>query len=488
MKYGGSNPLTRFISEAPPCTGPRLRPPPAVREPPSSSPHLSSPRRSDLLTHPYLTMTLSLVSTPLRRRILYCQRSMLCLCRSCTGEDRLRAMPSCTVLATEQQLAAEVLEIYASVDVEKPRSLPTEMRDRLEALRRECEATLGEAHWATQATRRLGLMQEYEQVRRSGDEGALAAWEAQMRLCEAFVDRTLAALESTTEEQPQAEEDGGGAEPVAWDASGEQEDAWEDAGQFLRTAGRPLRVCAWQDALAPESLDALAADAAKLRELVGDETFWISAEETRGRDPLTQALHPVEGPRCTLERLAADVLRFHAARGAPREVTGCEWWVQIRRPDGDKPGIGLHWDSDEVHADGSGEHVPPWSIPIWGSNPRTIADYRSICCSRVRASHRNSRDGELFGQQGRADRRFPGGGRRARARLLRRGRRGGERPERGPAAVQRAAASRGRGRGADHLAARGDAQAVPAGRRARAASARRRRLSLTPSAGQAPGI
>ena len=122
--------------------------------------------------------------------------------------------------------------------------------------------------------------------------------------------------------------------------------------EFLRTASRPLGVAAWHGALVPESLDALAADAVQLLSLAGDETFWVSADESAG------------AARCTLERLAMDVLHFHAARGSPRPITGCEWWVQVRRSDGPVPGIALHWDSDEAHAAGSGEHVPPWLATV----------------------------------------------------------------------------------------------------------------------------
>ena len=92
--------------------------------------------------------------------------------------------------------------------------------------------------------------------------------------------------------------------------------------EFLRTAPRPLGVAAWHGALVPESLDALADDAVQLLSLAGDETFWVTADEAQG------------AARCTLERLAMDVLHFHAARGAPRPITGCEWWVQVRRSDG----------------------------------------------------------------------------------------------------------------------------------------------------------
>ena len=125
-----------------------------------------------------------------------------------------------------------------------------------------------------------------------------------------------------------------------------------DDAEFLRTAPRPLGVAAWHDALVPASLGALADDAVQLLSLAGDETFWVTVDEAQG------------AARCTLERLAMDVLHFHAARGAPRPITGCEWWVQVRRSDGPVPGIALHWDSDEAHAAGCGEHVPPWIATV----------------------------------------------------------------------------------------------------------------------------
>ena len=75
-----------------------------------------------------------------------------------------------------------------------------------------------------------------------------------------------------------------------------------DDAEFLRTAPRPLGVAAWHDALVPASLDALADDAIQLLSLAGDETFWVTVDEAQG------------AARCTLERLAMDVLHFHAAR------------------------------------------------------------------------------------------------------------------------------------------------------------------------------
>ena len=156
-----------------------------------------------LLTHPYLTMNLSLTSTPLRRRVLYCQRGMFCLCSSCVGPDWLRLLPSpcgtgalllhqkgsaqaksagaatwqCTcrrcmaresdaqsncaeqadeatvsLLRGEEVLAGAVFELYARVDVEKPRCLAQAQQTQLTELRYRCEDQLGAAHWSTQVS------------------------------------------------------------------------------------------------------------------------------------------------------------------------------------------------------------------------------------------------------------------------------------------------------------------------------------------------
>ena len=163
--------------------------------------------KGSLLTHPYLTMNLSLVSTPLRRRVLYCQRGMFCLCSSCVGPDWLRMLPSpcstgalllhqngssraksegtpmwqCTcghcvtqesearlrqhshgaeqadaamasLLRDEEVLAGAVFELYASVDVEKPRCLAQPQQAQLTGLLCRCEDRLGPAHWSTQVS------------------------------------------------------------------------------------------------------------------------------------------------------------------------------------------------------------------------------------------------------------------------------------------------------------------------------------------------
>ena len=181
----------------------------------------------DLLSHPYLTLNLSLCSTPLRRRLLYCQRSMFCLCGSCVGFDWLRRLPSpcgggallmrhggrglwqcdragcgdeltdealAPLLAREEALAGAALELYASVDAERPRCLPAAQLERLERLLEACEATLGEQHWSTQALRRLALMQEYEATGRAERGGG--EWLGRMQRCEAWIDEAVERCEA----------------------------------------------------------------------------------------------------------------------------------------------------------------------------------------------------------------------------------------------------------------------------------------------------
>lgn len=134
---------------------------------------------------------------------------------------------------------------------------------------------------------------------------------------------------------------------------------------FLRSANRPAMVSVWHGAIpSPTERNNLAADAIWLVDSVGSETFWVDAST------------PMSGARCTLERFALAVLRFHAGRDAaaddssgsanarPCRFTGAEWWVQARRSDGPRPGIGFHWDSDEGHASSTGEHVPPWIATV----------------------------------------------------------------------------------------------------------------------------
>jgi len=186
----------------------------------------------DLLSHPYLTLNLSLFSAPLRRRLLYCQRGMFCACASCTGTDWLRQLPSAcgggatvvrdgvtgrwrcrcercgaraasaqlpahdeatdealaAVLLEEEVLAGKALEMCASIDVEKPRRLPELLLEELERLLGRCEAVLGAQHASTQALRRLSLMQEYETIGRSERRGE---WVQRLDACQAWIDEML---------------------------------------------------------------------------------------------------------------------------------------------------------------------------------------------------------------------------------------------------------------------------------------------------------
>ena len=124
-------------------------------------------------------------------------------------------------------------------------------------------------------------------------------------------------------------------------------------GDFLRNTARvSSAVRAWHGVIeSAEHRTALEKDAETLAQ--GDtagDTFWIEADDA---------------PRCTLERLALAVMRFHAGTlppGAP-PVRGAEWWVQVRRS-GSQPTIGLHWDCDELHKRASGEHLPPWMATV----------------------------------------------------------------------------------------------------------------------------
>eukprot|EP00900_Chrysochromulina_parva_P026918 jgi/Chrpa1/8860/Chrysochromulina_OHIO_Genome00004146-RA len=186
----------------------------------------------DLLSHPYLTLNLSLFSAPLRRRLLYCQRGMFCACASCTGTDWLRQLPSAcgggatvvrdgvtgrwrcrcercgaraasaqlpahdeatdealaALLLEEEVLAGKALEMCASIDVEKPRRLPELLLEELERLLGRCEAVLGAQHASTQALRRLSLMQEYETIGRSERRGE---WVQRLDACQAWIDEML---------------------------------------------------------------------------------------------------------------------------------------------------------------------------------------------------------------------------------------------------------------------------------------------------------
>ena len=76
-------------------------------------------------------------------------------------------------------------------------------------------------------------------------------------------------------------------------------------------------------------------------------TFWMPADAE---------------PRCTLEKMALDVLQHHVGELPPGTSCGAEWWVQLRpSPEGtgryslhgdqdddlSKNGISFHWDKDE---------------------------------------------------------------------------------------------------------------------------------------------
>ena len=153
-------------------------------------------------------------------------------------------------------------------------------------------------------------------------------------------------------------------------------------GAALRSLGRvgaPAR--AWMGAIPSDSnRQALIQDAITLVEREGGQTFWADASEP---------------PRCSLERYALEVLHFHQAAGrdgaqymhaSDSEMQRCaicsesegncavcgrdrwnggvEWWVQVRRSDGRRPSIKLHWDSDEERKKQTGEHIPPWLATV----------------------------------------------------------------------------------------------------------------------------
>jgi hypothetical protein len=105
-------------------------------------------------------------------------------------------------------------------------------------------------------------------------------------------------------------------------------------GGWSRNSARPgPPVSAWNSALSEHLCTTLLQDAERL---FGSGHHWIDADAT---------------PRCAIEQLALDILRFHMARGEPARVLGCEWWVQVRDSASSSPSIGLHWDKDEVLMD-----------------------------------------------------------------------------------------------------------------------------------------
>ena len=119
-------------------------------------------------------------------------------------------------------------------------------------------------------------------------------------------------------------------------------------GSLLRNAARSgACVAVWHGAIPLQSTwRALEEDAAH----VVAQTFWIDPDAV---------------PRCSLERVALGILRFHAARlpSASPPCLGAEFWVQVRSSGG-SPTIALHWDSDETHKASSGEHIPPWLATV----------------------------------------------------------------------------------------------------------------------------
>jgi hypothetical protein len=94
-------------------------------------------------------------------------------------------------------------------------------------------------------------------------------------------------------------------------------------------------------------------DCERLVELLGSGSYWLD---------------PQDDPRCTLERLAMAIFRFHADTSPvleSSEMLGVEWWVQVRRSEWKSMAdIPLHWDCDEELKKLTGEHVPPWLASV----------------------------------------------------------------------------------------------------------------------------
>ena len=151
-----------------------------------------------------------------------------------------------------------------------------------------------------------------------------------------------AAVAAATARPPTAEGDNDGDDD-ADAACAERRAAPLAAAAWLRGADRPCVVRCWRSALSHAACDVLAADARLLIADPDDGTFWLD----RG-----------DAPRCRLEQLAADVLRFHAGSDAD---AGAEWWVQARPLGaGERSSINLHWDKDESLSRRMGEHAPPF--------------------------------------------------------------------------------------------------------------------------------
>ena len=125
-----------------------------------------------------------------------------------------------------------------------------------------------------------------------------------------------------------------------------------DPGSRLRGAVRPggEPVQAWHGVLPSAQIRAaLAQDAKALAEALPGQSFWI--EEPSPTDNADDEHHECSAPpRCTFERIALQVMRFHVARGGAdvrnSRSRGAEWWVQVRHSDG-VPTIKLHFDHDE---------------------------------------------------------------------------------------------------------------------------------------------
>jgi hypothetical protein len=154
-------------------------------------------------------------------------------------------------------------------------------------------------------------------------------------------------------------------------------------GEYLRTSPRPgAPVRAWHGVIpSPLHRAALQADAISLlcRRAHNDKdgpvgentTFWIDYFEGQ----TSHLNEKLRRSRCSLERLALDVLAFHmrtdgsvdgghvADGDAPHRVRGVEWWVQVRT-EGGQPSLNLHFDADEEHKNHTGVHIPPWLATV----------------------------------------------------------------------------------------------------------------------------
>ena len=68
-------------------------------------------------------------------------------------------------------------------------------------------------------------------------------------------------------------------------------------------------------------------------------------------------------PRCSLERMAHEVFKFHTQGIAEGDFnpdkSGAEWWVQVRTSGNEEEGIEFHWDMDEFLIESTGFNVHP---------------------------------------------------------------------------------------------------------------------------------